>query len=209
MELLLEHLRNQLQKPLPGENAHATMAPYRKAGSVEAAKDKKPIPSAVMVLLFPENGRIKIALIKRNEYNGTHSAQISFPGGKKDQQDRSLLETAIRETKEEIGVEINENDILGELTPLYIPPSNFMVTPFIAVKKTKPDFIPDIKEVSYIVIFPIELLKENSIVKETMVTVGSGMLLNVPYYDIEGEIVWGATAAILSELKEMLRSSTY
>lgn len=205
MDLLLKQLKNQLQQALPGAKAHGIMAPYRNSSSVKYSIGKDPKLSAVMILLYPKDEEINVLLIKRNEYEGTHSAQISFPGGRKDDSDLSLLETAIRETREETGVVIKENEVYGELSSLYIPPSNYLVSPFIAVKEKIPEFIPDKREVSYLLDFPLLMLKDNSIVKETTVKTGTGSQLKVPYFDIKNEIVWGATAAILSELKELIK----
>ncbi|MFZ5553273.1 MAG: NUDIX hydrolase [Bacteroidota bacterium] len=207
MENLLKLLKNQLQQPLPGEAAHALMAPYRKASSLVSAEGKNPRLSAVMMLLYPKNEELFVVLIKRNEYEGTHSAQVSFPGGRKDENDTSLMHTAIRETREEIGVEINESEVLGELSPLYIPPSNFLVTPFIAFKNTIPGFYPDPREVANLLEFPLRLLREESLVKETSVKTGTGLQMKVPYFEINNEIVWGATAAVLSEVKMLMKNS--
>ncbi|HEX9650703.1 MAG TPA: CoA pyrophosphatase, partial [Cyclobacteriaceae bacterium] len=168
--------------------------------------------SSVLVLIFPQNGSAYIPLIKRPDYDGIHSGQISLPGGKREVQDKNLVDTALRETWEEIGAQINQIKILGSLTPLYIPPSNFMVNPFVGFVESKPQFKIDPVEVQKIIEAPVSYFVEgnNVLNKEIEIIRKSGkanevIKLETPYFDLEGEVLWGATAMILSELKELMR----
>ena len=201
-----EQLKKALSGPLPGIEAHQKLAPYRKTpAEAIALSGKNPRLSATLTLLYPSDNQWNIILTKRHDYGGTHSAQVSFPGGKKEDGDIDLMQTAIRETMEETGVELHAEQVLGQLTEVYIPPSNFLVYPFLALVEERPEFHPDPHEVHYLIEFPaLDLLNEN-IIRETTVTTGGGLRMKVPYFDIRGEVVWGATAVILSEFRELLK----
>jgi 8-oxo-dGTP pyrophosphatase MutT (NUDIX family) len=206
----LNDFRVILQGELPGEDAHSIMSPANRP-AVQNLSERGIIPreSAVMILIYPrhtEKGSSwYMVLIKRNEYEGAHSAQVSFPGGRKDEKDSTPLQTAIRETYEELGIQVPEDNVLGALSRIYIPPSNFIVSPFIAYQLTVPEFIPDRREVNYIIEFPLFNILDEELVKNTQVKISTGFHMKVPYFDIGNEIVWGATAIILSELKELLK----
>ena len=158
-----------------------------------------------MVLLWESASKINCALIQRPDYDGVHSSQMAFPGGKKELSDASLLETAFRETKEEIGVDKDHLTVIGSLTKLYIPPSNFMVYPYITYSKIIPEFLLDETEVAEVVPFDIvDLLLQKSTRQDAYVTIANGKKLKTPSFQIEGKTVWGATAAILSEFKDII-----
>ena len=151
-----------------------------------------------MLLFYADkNQNTRITLILRNTYNGVHSNQISFPGGKKDKSDSNLKHTAIRETVEELGIDETLIDLVGPLSKVYIPPSNFNVQPFVGIYNGTPFFNPDSKEVS-LVIKPLlkDLLNIKSIKSEVFV---QNKKIIVPSYIIEGHVVWGATAMIINE----------
>jgi len=209
----IELIRGKFAKgELPGTEAHRKLAPQNAEKSrfdYSSITDYR--ESGVLILLFPKDDKPFIPLIKRPEYEGIHSGQISLPGGKKEDFDESLIQTALREANEEIGVDAGSIHILGGLTPLYIPPSKFMVSPFVGYVETQPHFIPDPTEVQRIFETPIEyflkssnlLNKEMEIVRRTGKT-NKVVRLETPYFDLEGEVLWGATAMILSELKEIV-----
>jgi 8-oxo-dGTP pyrophosphatase MutT (NUDIX family) len=209
IESLVNQLKQKSQTGLPGELAQYKMAPYGRAVKEQAIKlNPNPKLSAVMVLLFPDENEIKTVLIKRNEYPGMHSKQISFPGGKKEPDDQNLWQTAQRETFEEVGVSPSAISFICEMSDLYIPPSGFLVQPYLAFTETKPNFVPHPIEVTEIINTPISYILSDASIKITHMNllVNTNNLVQVPYFDINGHIVWGATAMILSELREMCSS---
>ena len=203
-------LKNALELPLPGEKAHVLMSPMGRGNTEEylSKLTQPPRTSAVMLLLYPVDNEFNIVLIKRPSYDGVHSGQISLPGGKMEESDKDFEDTAIRETWEETGVEKNTIEILGALSRVYIPPSNFLVYPYIGVCKSAPVFNPDKREVENLLFAPVTVLLDDLIVKEEVFKsgLGNGWKVKAPYFEIVGEKVWGATAIILSEFKEILKS---
>jgi len=206
LNLVSDTLKKALQKPLPGEAAHAEMAPIgRQLRDIALKKHSNPKKSAVLVLLFPDGNEVKTVLMQRNAYKGVHSKQISFPGGKIEKQDKSLEQTALRETEEEIGVNQNEVIILGELTQLFIPPSGFLVNPFVGVCNSKPTFIPEEKEVSSLLFPTLNLLLDPKTKTTGTFSSGiSGFQITAPCFNIHNHLVWGATAMIISEFNQLL-----
>lgn len=166
--------------------------------------NKKPVDAAVMALLYPAGMSLQLVFIKRNAYDGPHSAQISFPGGAREKGDHSLQDAAIRETREELGIN-SKMEVLGKLTPLYIPVSNFMVYPFVGWLYEAPAFDPDPSEVQYVVEASLEdLLDPMNRDSETLFH--HEMPIEAPFYRIGKEKIWGATAMILSELLQLATS---
>lgn len=163
---------------------------------------------AVLILLYPHAGEWYLPLMKRPDYEGVHGGQISFPGGKKEEIDADLFATALREAEEEVGVKPETVTVIGSISELYIPPSNFKVFPVIGFTDKRPEFNKNQYEVERILEMPIRHLMQPSTVKQTTVKVMGGLSLPTPYFDVEGEVVWGATAMMLSELKEILKSLT-
>lgn len=200
-------LYSELQNDLPGEEAHQEMAPFKRPTAKQIMKLRKdPKLSAVLVLFYPVNDEPHFCLTQRPIYKGTHSGQVSFPGGKMEEIDESLKYTALRETREEVGVQEEDVQVLSELTQVYIPPSNFLVTPFVGFTDFTPQFKPDPIEVVEVLDVPVELLLDDSIAKEKPIKMSaSGLTINAPYYDIHGKVVWGATAVMLAEVKSILR----
>ena len=159
------------------------------------------------MLIYPKNDIPHFTLIQRTAYKGTHGGQISFPGGKQEAEE-SLKETALRETFEEIGVAPDKIQVLGEITQIYIPPSNFLVSPFVGFVDFEPVFTPEVKEVEEIIEVKISDLTDDSNIKQKKIKVGkyteTPVLIDVPYFDLNHNTVWGATATILSEVRQML-----
>jgi 8-oxo-dGTP pyrophosphatase MutT (NUDIX family) len=194
-------LKEELKLPLPGITSQLKMAPKHRQIEFDGIIKQN---AAVSIVIIPsEKEELGILLIKRPEYDGHHSGQISFPGGKEEHEDEDLLQTAIRETHEEIGIKINRDSPLGSLTPLYIPVSGFMVHPYVFFEYGMKEFRIDPNEVEYIIHLPIKELMDDSIVKTTRIEIGN-RIITTPYFNIEGEIVWGATAMMLSEFVEIL-----
>lgn len=163
--------------------------------------EKDPARAAILVLMYPSNGHISLAFIKRNEYPGPHSAQVSFPGGAWEEQDESLEHTALRETREELGI-IDRIDILGSLSDLYIPVSNFLVTPFVGWLDQSPVFNPDTSEVQYVIEAPVAGLMDPKNLKSELMK-RPWQTIKTPLYRVGEEKIWGATAMILSEFLEV------
>jgi len=207
MQGIVEILRELFQNPLPGKDSHRLMAPSRiftgeKYPDPRFAKD-----SSVFIILFKKDGQIYIPLIKRTEYVGAHSGQISLPGGKYEPTDKSLLDTAYRETEEEIGISREMITYTGTLTTLYIPNSNFNVVPHVGVLNGEPIFTPNKREVERIITLPLRILTDNSSIKRFERTV-HGKVISAPYYSYKDNRIWGATAMILSEFAEMIKHSS-
>lgn len=201
----LSKLKAQLERPLPGIEVQWEMAHVdRKNLRPEELHPDNYRNSAVLILLVKRNNSLFIPLTERHIYKGAHSGQISFPGGKFDETDITLERTALRECEEEIGIKDNI-EILGQLTPLYIPVSKFLVTPFVGMLNTDDaTYIINANEVQNIVELPLEELKQPALIKETFVEPMPGIKFKTPYFDVEGKIVWGATAMILNEFKHLL-----
>ncbi|MES2619647.1 MAG: CoA pyrophosphatase, partial [Bacteroidota bacterium] len=154
----------------------------------------------VMLLLYDKDGILNIVFTQRKQYEGVHSGQMSFPGGKKDEGDFDLIQTALRETKEEIGVGEDKIEIIGALSELYIPPSNFLVYPVVGFATDIVSFLPQLNEVEKVVEIPVDFfLNKKNINLQTEIKLFNGAVVQVPAYVYEGHIIWGATAIMLSE----------
>lgn len=193
-----------LEHPLPGIKAQQLMAPEGRPLYDDGSFKRN---AAVSIILVKETDP-EIILIKRQKYDGHHSGQISFPGGKQEACDENLLETSIRETFEEIGIKLAQEDVLGELSPLQIPVSGFIVKPYVFKYTGTLNFSPDKHEVNYVIVAPVRDFLNSKNVKTKNIEVLDGKL-EVPYYDIRNETIWGATAMILSELIEILQQNVY
>lgn len=196
-----------LQGNLPGEIAHAEMAPINRPLSSLAIKKAENIrESAVSVILSVIKDELKAILIERPIYDGVHSGQIAFPGGKKDLTDPHLEYTARRESFEEVGIPVNKGELIGELTEVYIPVSNFLVKPFVYFHDTLPLLIPQEREVAEIITFSITDLLKPSTINHMEVKFPNGVTQkNIPCFHIENKKVWGATALILNELRHIIK----
>jgi len=205
MEDFIQRLRNRLAGDLPGEQAQFLMAPMARPRMSEALSMTMQLrQSAVLLYLFPQQGDWRIVLMKRPDYEGTHGGQVSIPGGRLELGEKHK-QAALREFEEETGISVSSRQLLGNLSELFIPPSNFLVKPFVAYATDRPCFDPDPVEVEEIIELPIITLMSDVTVKRDEVCLSSGDWVETPYFEVEGHMVWGATAMILSELKEILR----
>lgn len=193
--------------PLPGKKAQLKAAPANRFKNISknVINLKRAKKAAVLIYCYPKKEKTYFSLIKRSNYSGVHSGQISLPGGKFDKNDSSLKETALRECGEELGINIDLKKDLFALTPLYIPPSNFIVTPYLAYENFYPKFNPDSREVALHIEISIEELKKLKIEKKILINEYQNDSL-IPCYTYKGHIIWGATAMILSEFKSLLAS---
>lgn len=204
-ESLILRLERALKAPLPGKQAQMSMSPLpvdmRRFEPILPENHRK---SGVLILFYPDRTGAFFPLIKRPEYTGFHSGQVAFPGGKMEITDENIVQTALRETEEEVGVDRSKVHVLGSLSDLYIPTSNFLVSPVIGFLESRPEFIPEEKEVSRIIQTELPVLFNPEIRKRKILTLGQNINLDTPFYEIDGEMVWGATAMILSELIQLL-----
>lgn len=195
-------LKEEFKRELPGEPAQEKMAPnVRRHFKTIYAKRRN---AGVLILLFPKNNQLYTVCIKRTEYDGAHSGQISFPGGKFEPGDQNLEQTALRESKEEIGVIPEKVNVLGKLTPLHIPVSNFYVLPFVGFYETVPKFKRDPNEVEKIIEIPLSdlLNPENCTLQEFHY---GDLAFTAPIYKPKELVIWGATAMIMSEFLEVVK----
>ena len=179
--------------------------PYRPNLSKEEILKLNPRVSGVMVLLYEKNDLLNLVFTQRKTYEGVHSGQMSFPGGKKDETDADLIETALRETEEEVGVARNKIEVIGSLSELYIPPSNFLVHPTIGFAESISEFKAQETEVEKVVEIPVAFfLDRNNINLKTEIKLFNNQKVNVPAYIYNEHIIWGATAIMLSEFTFIL-----
>ena len=201
----IEWLRNRLRLELPGRSAQERMMGRVVKMPVTIPENAR--PSAVLCLLFPVDDVLHVLLMKRKEDKTAHSGQVSFPGGSFDNTDADLRATALREANEEVGIMPADVDILGALTPLYIPVSNFNVYPFVGYSKSRPAYNLSQNEVSYTIEVPLAdlLHADRKTVTDVVSPAVPGVISQVKAYQLEdGTIVWGATAMIISELEVVL-----
>ena len=193
---------------LPGEAAQFKMAPMERLVALKKnAIEKETVRKAgVLVLFYPSEAKqTMLALILRKTYKGVHSAQIGFPGGKYENEDTSLKETALRETEEEIGVLRNTVSVLKKLTEVYIPPSNFFVQPYLGITKNTPNFILQEEEVETLIEVPLIHFMDDTFKIHQNLTTSYAKNIIVPAFLLNNYLVWGATAMMLSEVREMLK----
>ncbi len=198
-------LEDRLKKSLPGRPAQlkmSSMARIQELINIMPSPDAR--QSSVLILLYPLDGEIGLVLMLRPEYQGIHSGQISLPGGKYEESDESLVFTALREANEEIGITPSQVQIIGQLTEMYIPPSHYLVTPVVGYQATRPVFKADPKEVARIIEIRLSDLLDDKKVQLKKMKLRLGITLKVPSFFIDDNIIWGATAMILSELKEII-----
>ncbi len=192
---------------LPGLDAQIKMSPVLRNEDIKSFGDlNNSFKSAVLIIMFLKNDRVHLLLTKRSNKLKKHRGQISFPGGKMDEIDQNLMQTALREAKEEIGFDIN-SQIIGSLTPLLIPITSFHVHQYVTFCEKLPQLKTNPDEVQEIIEVPIsEFLKIENIKSKQFGITTSGRKIIAPYYDVCGVEVWGATAMMISELLTLLFS---
>lgn len=186
--------------PLPGVSAHLAMAPlHRRSEIQDPLRQARAVKSSVLILLYEKAGEPHIVFIRRPEYNGVHSGQIAFPGGRWEATDKSLYHTALRETREEIGIDTQNIQYAGKLTDLYIPPSNYIVSPFAGFLSGEFSFKPDPQEVAEIIEIPLSFILQENPIQPVSLTVRGEVFKEIPAYVYGENIIWGATAMMLNE----------
>jgi 8-oxo-dGTP pyrophosphatase MutT (NUDIX family) len=198
------------QAPLPKEKAHLKMIPpNRKMDFLRNKIGDAPREAAVLCLFYPNTlQETEFVLILRKTYQGVHSAQIGFPGGKIEKEDAGFEQAALRETEEEIGVYKRDITIFKTMTKVYIPPSNFMVYPFLAYLDHEPVFKKDDYEVEKIIRMPLKALLKTENITKKQVQTSYGITIEVPMFILQDIEVWGATAMMLSEIKMLFNHKT-
>ena len=205
LQSYINKIKSTIHESLPGWEAQKQMMPVRHENlNATPANKLKPKEGSVMILLYQKNDQVYFPLMLRPNYNGVHGGQISLPGGKKEEQDKDFIDTAIRETEEEIGIKAKDVKILGRLTELFVFASNFTIIPVVGYISVPPMFIPNPYEVEAIIETPVGDLLNEKMIKNTSLHV-RGFDIDTPYFDIGGNIVWGATAMVLSEFKALLK----
>ena len=205
MQFTTEQLRAAFDAPLPGRAVQYEMAHVVRRTFAEPPPDAR--TASVLVLLYPKATTWHFALIQRTSHvgNDAHRGQIGLPGGKIEAADLSPAAAALREAEEEIGVPSGAVDLLGALTPLYIPVSKFLVHPFVGTTATRPDFVLQASEVADLYEVPLQSLLRPESRRVTDLPFGERLTLqNVPYFHLADKVVWGATAMILSEWTALL-----
>lgn len=188
---------------LPGKLAHEEAAPYRKVDydSLDLNTVKK---SGVLILFYKKEDETHLVLIQRPIYKGTHSGQIAFPGGKVEESDKDIIHTALREANEEVGVEMDDVEVLGKLSDVYIPVSNFLVTPIVGIINYTPRFVPELREVAEIIELRVGHLIQVETLSLNSIKLSNGLIMKVPTFEFNQKIIWGATALMLNELRYIL-----
>jgi 8-oxo-dGTP pyrophosphatase MutT (NUDIX family) len=203
----IEKLKAELLLNLPGIEAHLKLAPEIRVNDLKTGQPPaNALESAVLIILYPSEGRLNTVVILRNEYDGAHSGQISLPGGKKEHIDIDYKDTALREAQEEIGIIPANMEVLGQLSRFYVRPSNFIIYPFVAYHACRPIFSPDATEVQRVI--EIDIFKEINYSKSVTktLTFRNNISVNAPGFIVDSEFMWGATAMIFSELIQVLNN---
>ena len=201
---IIDRLRIELNKPLPGKVAHHKMAPPDRL--LEPPPELVKINKAgVLLLLFPEGDMLKTIFIRRPSSMKNHASQIAFPGGQFEPTDRNLMATALREAVEEIGINSDHVEIIGKLSPLYVGVSNFSIHAFIGWSQAFPSFKIDDIEVDDIHILSInDIANPGSLQYQKVVTTFG--ITEFPGYMVDNVFIWGATAMILAEFIEVYKA---
>lgn len=205
LQELIHELDKRLKDPLPANAAHELLRARPVSGQFPDFGHKlPPRPGSVLILLYEENGVVKLPLTKRSTYKGTHSAQISFPGGKAEAGENAI-QAALREAEEEIGIHQADVQVIGQLSDFDVIPSNFLVTPIVGALNYVPVFKPDPREVDKIIFAELTNLIRDDAVYEEEILAGGLYPMIAPHFLIESEIVWGATAMMLNEFRMVLK----
>ncbi|WP_299390129.1 CoA pyrophosphatase [uncultured Gelidibacter sp.] len=207
-EIFLKSISKIEHIPLPGQDSQFKMSPPYRTQLIlqqqEAMKNAK--KAGVMALFYPDvQQNTKLILILRKTYKGVHSAQVGFPGGKLEPNDPSLEYAALRETYEEIGVPFGAITVLRQMTELYIPPSNFTVYPFLGVTNETPKFLKQDDEVEDLIEVTFNDFINDEYVTSQRIMTSLNKEVEVPVFKLNGHTVWGATAMMLSEIKDLLK----
>jgi len=201
---IIESLKNKLAGPMPGLKAQMGMIPHPRPGNKAYFEvEDSSLKAGVLLLFYPSKDKLHLVLTRRTEQVDFHKGQISLPGGRQEPGE-SLEQAAMREAQEELEIDPDTIQILGRLTPLYIPPSNYCIYPVVAISERRPDFRPAAQEVAEVLEIPVEhLLDPQNVHRERWIIRGADV--EVPFYFFKGHKIWGATAMVLAELVDILK----
>jgi 8-oxo-dGTP pyrophosphatase MutT (NUDIX family) len=208
MNFTKEYIKHKLSESLPGVAAHLKMAPPHRVHELTNNLDNSlnAKKSAVLILFYHAGDALKMIVIRRSKYVGVHSGQIAFPGGRYEEEDKHVQTTALREIYEEIGISEEKIEILGRLSDIYVPPSNFLISVFVGYLSEKPEYKIQEREVDEVIEIPFTDFFKPDLIKEKDFYVGSLMAATkAPYYDVTNAEIWGASAMVISELLELLK----
>lgn len=189
--------------PKPGQKSHFKLAPLSRLTSFSELKPENAVKSAVLLLLYPQNGNVFLPFIKRPVDKSVHSGQIAFPGGKYEEADINHYNTATREAFEEVGILPHDVELLADLSPLFVPVSNYLIMPVVGIAKFRPQFVKNFKEVDEIFEISIKELLNLEISQKNIDVRGTSF--DVPAFIFKEYTIWGATAMILSEFIDILK----
>ncbi len=203
-ESFVKYMKQALAGELPGADAYGDMVPASLSRHIHLQPNDTTKPSSVLMLIYPDKNEPHTIFIKRQEYKGVHSGQISLPGGKKDPTDTDMQHTALREAWEEIGLDISQVDIIGKLSNIFIDRSNHLVHPYVGITHQLNNLIPDPREVNKIIHIPVKDVVFHPPIQHFEFR-RNGYKIDMPYYPLQGEILWGATAMMVSEFIAITR----
>lgn len=212
MQKVIQHLKETIKGELPhsdirkeGLDSKTLALLIEEEANAKAQFEKYPPKvCAIMIALYPHQGKIYVPMMQRPTRSRTHPGQIAFPGGKREENDSDLIETAIREMSEEVGVTVSRENIIGLLSPVYIPPSNSLVTPVLGFLDKKPQYTPSPIEVDRVLDISLEELADPTNKKAKKVILTNGDYFSMPAFAVQDVFIWGGTARMIMELNKML-----
>jgi len=212
MQELIQFLKQRLPEELPHSDIHKegldpkvlNLLIEEEKNAQAQFKEKPPRICAVMMAIYPHENKLYLPMMLRPQKSRAHPGQISFPGGKREDQDQDLIETAIREMEEEVGVLVPRTNVLGDLTPIYIPPSNSLVTPIIGFLEEKPSYIPAPDEVERVLDVSMEDLANPTNKRAKKVILTNGEYFEMPAFAVNEVFIWGGTARMIMELNKLM-----
>jgi 8-oxo-dGTP pyrophosphatase MutT (NUDIX family) len=200
----IDELTERLKGELPAHQAHQKVMSHRSSIDQLGEQVKLAKQSAVLIFLYPHFDELHTVFIQRANYKGVHSGQIAFPGGRYELGDKILQNTALREAEEEVGVKAAEVQTLGSTSPLYVPPSNFLISPYVGFREKRPQFVAEPSEVAAIIESPLKALMGEHRLRDHKVKLADGQRMKVKGFPLQDKIIWGATAMILKEFTELV-----
>jgi len=197
-------LSERVKADLPAFAAHQKVMAHRKPVNELSDELRTARQSAVLIFLYPHESQWHTVFIQRSNYKGVHSGQIAFPGGKFELDDKSLQDTALREAEEEVAIPAKRVNTIGRISSLYVPPSNFLINPYIGYDLERPNFEPEPLEVADILELPLELLIGDHRLRDQEIRLADGRFLKVKGFPVGDRFIWGATAMILKEFADIV-----